>query len=66
MAEVVAALTRGGLFQPACPKLSRPFRRVDQEAVIMAAAHPIMGILYAAAAEAAKNGFQAREACDGV
>jgi hypothetical protein len=62
MAEVVAALTYAAAFfsQAWFPSFFQAFQgEWIKKAVIMGfAAHPIMGILYAAAAEAAKNGFQ--------
>lgn len=62
MAEVIAALTYAAAFfsQAWFPSFFQAFQgEWIKKAVIMGfAAHPIMGILYAAATEAAKNGYQ--------
>lgn len=62
MAEVIAALTYAAAFfsQAWFPSFFQAFQgEWIKKAVIMGfAAHPVMGILYAAAAEAASKGFQ--------
>lgn len=62
MAEVIAALTYAAAFfsQAWFPSFFQAFQGewIKKAVILGFAAHPVMGILYAAAAEAATSGFQ--------
>lgn len=62
MAEVIAALTYAAAFfsQAWFPSFFQAFQGewIKKALIIGFSAHPVMGVLYAAAAKAASNGFQ--------